>query len=166
MVDVTAHAPQLGVGLIGYAFMGKAHSHALKTMAYMLNPPPAMPLLAAIGFLANGAVITLVLSAPAVLTEATGFTAPQVGAIVSIGGLTGAGVMLLSGWAGNQLADRVRLTYLNTAPRAEKVPGAFSAGNVGRTLLHAWRVARAARRARADVVHLNLAAAPQTLNFR
>jgi len=48
VVDVTAHAPQLGVGLIGYAFMGKAHSHALKTMAYMLNPPPAMPLLAAI----------------------------------------------------------------------------------------------------------------------
>src|SRR5437762_9728291 len=43
-----ADAPQIGVGLIGYAFMGKAHSHALKTLAYMLNPPPAMPVLAAI----------------------------------------------------------------------------------------------------------------------
>jgi predicted dehydrogenase len=47
MVDVSA-APQIGVGLIGYAFMGKAHSHALKTMAYMLNPPAATPVLAAI----------------------------------------------------------------------------------------------------------------------
>jgi predicted dehydrogenase len=42
-------APQIGVGLIGYAFMGKAHSHALKTLPYMLNPPPAAtPVLAAI----------------------------------------------------------------------------------------------------------------------
>src|SRR5258708_6554578 len=41
-------APEIGVGLLGYAFMGKAHSHAFKTLAYMLNPPPATPLLAAI----------------------------------------------------------------------------------------------------------------------
>jgi predicted dehydrogenase len=47
MVDAST-APEIGVGVIGYAFMGKAHSHALKTLAYMLNPPPAAPLLAAI----------------------------------------------------------------------------------------------------------------------
>src|SRR6266851_4734345 len=41
-------APEIGVGMLGYAFMGKAHTHALKTLAYMLNPPPATPVLAAI----------------------------------------------------------------------------------------------------------------------
>jgi predicted dehydrogenase len=34
--------------LIGYAFMGKAHSNALKTLPYMMYPPPAIPRLAAI----------------------------------------------------------------------------------------------------------------------
>lgn len=33
--------PTFGVGLIGYAFMGKAHSHALKTVPYILWPPAA-----------------------------------------------------------------------------------------------------------------------------
>ena len=47
LVDAAA-APEIGVGMLGYAFMGKAHSHALKTLAYMLNPPPATPVLAAI----------------------------------------------------------------------------------------------------------------------
>src|SRR3990170_4463534 len=40
--------PHIGVGLLGYAFMGKAHSHAFKTMAYMMSPPPAIPRLVAI----------------------------------------------------------------------------------------------------------------------
>jgi len=47
LVDASA-APEIGVGMLGYAFMGKAHTHALKTLAYMLNPPPATPVLAAI----------------------------------------------------------------------------------------------------------------------
>ena len=38
----------IGVGVLGYAFMGKAHSNALKTLAYMLDPPPARPRLVAI----------------------------------------------------------------------------------------------------------------------
>jgi predicted dehydrogenase len=46
-VDVSA-APEIGVGLIGYAFMGKAHTNALKTLTYMVYPPPAVPRLAAI----------------------------------------------------------------------------------------------------------------------
>src|SRR4029453_9644539 len=43
------HPPaEIGVGVLGYAFMGRAHSHALKTLAYMLDPPPAIPRLIAI----------------------------------------------------------------------------------------------------------------------
>jgi predicted dehydrogenase len=38
----------IGVGLLGYAFMGKAHSNAYKTLAYMTWPPPLMPHLVAI----------------------------------------------------------------------------------------------------------------------
>jgi predicted dehydrogenase len=38
----------IGIGLLGYAFMGKAHSNAYKTLAYMTWPPPLMPHLVAI----------------------------------------------------------------------------------------------------------------------
>jgi predicted dehydrogenase len=38
----------IGVGMLGYAFMGKAHSNAYKTLAYMTWPPPLMPNLVAI----------------------------------------------------------------------------------------------------------------------
>lgn len=44
----TKRAPRYGVGVIGYNFMGKAHSHALKTMPYMMWPPPAYPELVSI----------------------------------------------------------------------------------------------------------------------
>jgi predicted dehydrogenase len=40
--------PTLGIGMLGYAFMGKAHTNAYKTMPYMIYPPPAIPHLAAI----------------------------------------------------------------------------------------------------------------------
>ncbi len=40
--------PEIGVGLVGYAFMGKAHSNAYKTIAYMTWPPPLMPRLVGI----------------------------------------------------------------------------------------------------------------------
>ena len=40
--------PSVGVGMLGYSFMGKAHSNALKTLPYMIYPPPAMPELVAI----------------------------------------------------------------------------------------------------------------------
>ena len=39
--------PSIGVGMLGYAFMGKAHSNALK-LAYMTWPPPYSPRLVAI----------------------------------------------------------------------------------------------------------------------
>jgi predicted dehydrogenase len=38
----------IGVGMLGYAFMGKAHSNAYKTLAYMTWPPPLLPKLVAI----------------------------------------------------------------------------------------------------------------------
>ncbi|HZQ66135.1 MAG TPA: Gfo/Idh/MocA family oxidoreductase [Gaiellaceae bacterium] len=40
--------PTIGVGMLGYAFMGKAHSNALKKIAYMTWPPPMRPRLVAI----------------------------------------------------------------------------------------------------------------------
>ncbi len=41
-------APRIGVGMLGYAFMGKAHTNALKKIPYMMYPPPAIPELVAI----------------------------------------------------------------------------------------------------------------------
>lgn len=40
--------PSIGIGMLGYAFMGKAHSNALKKIAYMTWPPPYLPRLVAI----------------------------------------------------------------------------------------------------------------------
>lgn len=44
----TGEAPEVGVGMLGYAFMGKAHSHAMLNIAHMMYPPPAVPKLVAI----------------------------------------------------------------------------------------------------------------------
>ena len=41
-------APEVGVGMLGYAFMGKAHSNAMKKIPYMMYPPVAIPKLVAI----------------------------------------------------------------------------------------------------------------------
>ncbi|MGH2443023.1 MAG: Gfo/Idh/MocA family protein [Chloroflexota bacterium] len=41
-------APVINIGMLGYAFMGKAHSHAFKTMPHMMWPPPAIPRLVSI----------------------------------------------------------------------------------------------------------------------
>lgn len=41
-------APEIGFGMLGYAFMGRAHSNALKTLPYMMYPPVAVPKLVAI----------------------------------------------------------------------------------------------------------------------
>ncbi len=40
--------PTIGIGMLGYAFMGKAHTNAFKTLPYMIYPPPAIPRLVAI----------------------------------------------------------------------------------------------------------------------
>jgi predicted dehydrogenase len=41
-------APEVGVGMLGYAFMGKAHSNAFKTIPYMMYPPVAIPKLVSV----------------------------------------------------------------------------------------------------------------------
>lgn len=41
-------APEIGIGLLGYAFMGKAHSNAFKKIPYMMYPPVAIPRLVGI----------------------------------------------------------------------------------------------------------------------
>jgi predicted dehydrogenase len=38
----------IGVGMLGYAFMGKAHSNAYRTLEYMTWPPPLVPRLVGI----------------------------------------------------------------------------------------------------------------------
>jgi predicted dehydrogenase len=38
----------IGIGMLGYAFMGKAHANAYKTLPYMTWPPPLQPELVAI----------------------------------------------------------------------------------------------------------------------
>jgi predicted dehydrogenase len=44
----TGAVPDIGVGMLGYAFMGKAHTNAYKKIPYMMYPPPAVPRLVAI----------------------------------------------------------------------------------------------------------------------
>lgn len=41
-------APTLGIGMLGYAFMGKAHSNALRKLPYMMYPPAAIPRMVAV----------------------------------------------------------------------------------------------------------------------
>ena len=43
-----SYVPEIGVGMLGYAFMGKAHSNAFRKLAYMTWPPPLRPRLVAI----------------------------------------------------------------------------------------------------------------------
>src|SRR3954453_6315667 len=45
---MTDDIPHIGVGMLGYAFMGKAHTNAYKTLAYMTWPPPLVPELVAV----------------------------------------------------------------------------------------------------------------------
>lgn len=59
MADAQAQGeiPEIGVGMLGYAFMGKAHSNAYKKIPYMMYPPPAIPKLVAIAGRNEAAVI-------------------------------------------------------------------------------------------------------------
>ena len=45
---MSAAAPEIGVGLLGYAFMGKAHSNAYRKIPYITWPPPLRPRLVAL----------------------------------------------------------------------------------------------------------------------
>src|SRR3989440_10809520 len=39
---------EIGIGMLGYAFMGKAHSNAFRKLEYLAWPPPLVPRLVAI----------------------------------------------------------------------------------------------------------------------
>src|SRR5258705_6019865 len=45
---VVKSAGEIGIGMLGYAFMGKAHSNAYKKIAYITWPPPLEPRLVGI----------------------------------------------------------------------------------------------------------------------
>ena len=47
-MSTVSEPPEIGVGMLGYAFMGKAHSNAYKTLSYMTWPPPMRPVLVSI----------------------------------------------------------------------------------------------------------------------
>jgi predicted dehydrogenase len=47
-VDGSDEVPTIGVGMLGYAFMGKAHANAYRTLDYMTWPPPLHPRLVSI----------------------------------------------------------------------------------------------------------------------
>lgn len=49
-------APILGIGMLGYAFMGKAHSNAFRTIPYMMYPPVAIPRMVGIAGRSKSAV--------------------------------------------------------------------------------------------------------------
>ena len=60
--------------------------------------------------------------------------------------------------ASTALNRRARLTFVNTTPSGERRPGSFTAANLRRAVRDAARVFGAGRAA--DVVHLNVSAAP------
>jgi predicted dehydrogenase len=43
-----AEIAEIGIGMLGYAFMGKAHANAYRTLSYMAWPPPLRPRLVSI----------------------------------------------------------------------------------------------------------------------
>ena len=47
---------EIGVGMLGYAFMGKAHANGYRTLAYMTWPPPLVPKLVSIAGRTENAV--------------------------------------------------------------------------------------------------------------
>jgi predicted dehydrogenase len=47
-VEAAGDVQEIGVGMLGYAFMGKAHANGYKKLSYMAWPPPLMPRLVSI----------------------------------------------------------------------------------------------------------------------
>src|SRR3989442_12335457 len=47
-VESVGELQEIGVGMLAYAFMGKAHSNAFRKLVYMTWPPPLVPKLIAI----------------------------------------------------------------------------------------------------------------------
>jgi predicted dehydrogenase len=126
---------QIGVGMLGYAFMGKAHSNAYRTIEYMTWPPPLRPALVAIAGRNQDAV--------AEAARRYGFSEP------------------ISDWRALVADDRIGLLD-NTGPNnlhAEPTIAAAEAGKhvlcekpLGRTADEAFEIWR--RTAAAEVKHM------------
>ena len=54
--DPRGEIPSIGIGMLGYAFMGKAHANGYKKLAYMMYPPAANPVLVNIAGRSEGPV--------------------------------------------------------------------------------------------------------------
>lgn len=67
---------------------------------------PLVLQLGVIGFLTIGSMVTMSLSAPLLLREATGFSATHIGWIVSAGGVLGSACMLWVGWYSDRKGER------------------------------------------------------------
>ena len=52
----TSELRAIGIGMLGYAFMGKAHANAYRKIAYMTWPPPLLPRLVAVSGRTEAAV--------------------------------------------------------------------------------------------------------------
>lgn len=68
---------------------------------------PRVLLFGAIGFLLIGAMMTFILSAPLILSAATGWDETRIGYLVSLGGLLGAAAVLLMGNFADRQGDRL-----------------------------------------------------------
>lgn len=68
-----------------------------------------------VGFLTIGAMVTLTLSAPLLLQDATGLDATKVGYVVSLGGVLGALGMLFTGWYSDRRGERFTTMVVSTA---------------------------------------------------
>jgi predicted dehydrogenase len=42
-VETVGDLQEIGIGMLGYGFMGKAHTNAYRTLAYLAFPPPRVP---------------------------------------------------------------------------------------------------------------------------
>lgn len=67
-----------------------------------------------IGMLTIGSMVTLSLSAPKLLANATGYDPTQIGYIVGAGGILGALSMLFTGWYSDRLGNRFRPMLVST----------------------------------------------------
>jgi predicted dehydrogenase len=99
---------EIGIGMLGYGFMGKAHSNAYKTLKYMTWPPPLRPSLIAIA--GRNA-------------EAVGEAAMRYGFDES-----------LADWRGMLADDRVGL-FDNTGPNDQHAEPTIAAAEAGKHVL-------------------------------
>ncbi len=84
------------------ARIGEPAAH--NVLAALRNPLVLQ--LGLIGFLTIGSMVTLALSAPLLLRDATGLAPTQIGWIVSTGGILGSACMLFVGWYSDRRGER------------------------------------------------------------